>query len=359
MTEQDLSQYRGVGVFLEQRGGEMEPVAWELCGIGRRLADKLGQPLIGVLAGHRVERLAEEAVHRGCDRVYVLDHPLLERYTNDAYTRALVPVIQQVRPSIFLLGATSTGRDLSGTVATRLATGLTADCTELDVDPETGLLDAIRPAFLEKQLAVILCKKHRPQMATVRPRVFEPAPRDPSRRGEVVRVPVDLREEELRQRVLEEVAAGGSGVFIDRAEVVVAGGRGLGDPKHFRLLFELAEVLGGTVGASRPVCDAGWLPREHQVGQTGTTVRPKVYFAVGIRGAIQHLVGMQNSELIVAINKDPDAPIFQVANYAVVGDLFEVVPRLTEALRRRLGALRGRAAVGAGHPSGAGGGGAR
>lgn len=353
MSQTELEQYRGVTVFLEQRGGQAEPVSWELCGIGRRLADKLGHPLYGIVAGYRVRELAREAVYRGCDQVYVLDHPLLERYTNDAYTRALVPVVAQMKPTIFLLGATSTGRDLAGTVATRLGTGLTADCTELDVEPETGLLEAIRPAFLEKQLAVILCKKHRPQMATVRPRVFEPAPRDPTRQGRIVEVPVDLREEEeLRQRVLEEVEAAGSAAFLDRAEIVVAGGRGLGEERNFRLLFQLAEVLGGTVGASRPVCDAGWLPREHQVGQTGTTVRPKVYFAIGIRGAIQHLVGMQNADLIVAINKDPEAPIFQVANYAVIGDLFEVVPRLTEALRRRLAELRGH--VPAGTAAGAG-----
>ncbi|EKP93883.1 electron transfer flavoprotein subunit alpha/FixB family protein [Thermaerobacter subterraneus] len=335
----DLESYRGVGIFIEQHGGQAAPVAWELAGIGRKLADKLGVELIGFVAGHQVEAVAQEAVERGCDRVLVMDHPALGVYRNEAYARVLTPVIREVKPEIFLLGATTTGRDLAGTIATTLQTGLTADCTQLDVDPETRLLDAIRPAFLEKQLAVILCKKHRPQMATVRPKMMEPAPRQPGRQGEIVRVPVDLDESTLRTRVLGVIDEPDPQAQLERADVVVAGGRGLQDPKNLKLLFDFAQVVGGVVGASRAIVDAGWIGREHQVGQTGLTVRPKVYFAFGISGAIQHTVGMENSELIVAVNKDPDAPIFKVADLGVVGDLFAVVPALQAELARRLDAL--------------------
>ena len=350
----DLESYRGVGIFLEQHGGRAAPVAWELAGIGRKLADKLGVELIGFVAGHQVEEVAREAVERGCDRVVVMDHPALAVYRNEAYARVLTPVIREVKPEIFLLGATTTGRDLAGTIATTLQTGLTADCTQLDVDPETRLLDAIRPAFLEKQLAVILCKKHRPQMATVRPKMMEPAPRQPGRQGEIVRVPVDLDEGSLRTRVLGVIDEPDPQAQLERADVVVAGGRGLQDPKNLKLLFDFAEVVGGVVGASRAIVDAGWIGREHQVGQTGLTVRPKVYFAFGIFGAIQHTVGMENSELIVAVNKDPEAPIFKVADFAVVGDLFAILPALQAELARRLDELaeeEGEAAPAAGDAS--------
>lgn len=335
----DLESYRGVGIFIEQHGGQAAPVAWELAGIGRVLADKLGVELIGFVAGHQVEAVAREAVERGCDRVMLLDHPALAVYRNEAYSRVLTPAIREVKPEIFLLGATTTGRDLAGTIATTLQTGLTADCTQLDVDPETRLLDAIRPAFLEKQLAVILCKKHRPQMATVRPKMMEPAVRQPGRTGEIVRFPVDLDEGSLRTQVLGVIDEPDPQAQLERADVVVAGGRGFQDPKNLKLLFEFAETVGGVVGASRAIVDAGWIGREHQVGQTGLTVRPKVYFAFGISGAIQHTVGMENSELIVAVNKDPQAPIFKVADLGVVGDLFQILPALQSELARRLDEL--------------------
>jgi len=338
----DLDAYRGVGIFLEQHNGRAAPVAWELAGIGRKLADKLGVELIGFVAGHGVEAIAREAVERGCDRVYVLDHPALAVYRNEAFARALVPVIREVKPEIFLLGATTTGRDLAGTLATTLATGLTADCTQLDVDPETRLLDAIRPAFLEKQLAVILCKKHRPQMATVRPKMMEPAEPQPGRQGQIIRVDVDLDESQLRTEVLGVIDEPDPQAQLERADVVVAGGRGLQDPKNLKLLFDFAERVGGVVGASRAIVDAGWIGREYQVGQTGLTVRPKVYFAFGISGAIQHTVGMENSELIIAVNKDPEAPIFKVADLGVVGDLFQILPALQAELERRLDEEAGR-----------------
>lgn len=335
-TTVDLDAYRGVGIFVEQHGGRPASVAWELAGIGRQLADKLGVPLIGFVAGHQVEAVAQEAIERGCDRVVVLDHPSLAVYRNEAYAKALTPVIADVKPEIFLLGATTTGRDLAGTIATTLQTGLTADCTQLDVDPETRLLDAIRPAFLEKQLAVILCKQHRPQMATVRPKMMTPAERQPGRRGEIVRAQVDLDEATLRTQVLGVIDEPDPQAQLEQADVVVSGGRGLQDPKNLKMLFEFAQVVGGVVGASRAIVDAGWIGREHQVGQTGLTVRPKVYFAFGISGAIQHTVGMENSELIVAVNKDPEAPIFKVADFGVVGDLFQIMPALQAELARRL-----------------------
>lgn len=344
--------YNGLGVFLEQNNGEINPVSWELCGIGRELADKMNDKLYGIIAGHNVEHLAQEAIYRGCDVVHVIDAPELADYRNWAYTHSIHPIIEKLKLSIFLLGATSTGRDLSGTLATTLQTGLTADCTELDVDPENDILDAIRPAFLEKQLAVILCRTHRPQMATVRPRVMEPARRDTSRTGEIVHEEFNLKEEDIPMKVIEVIDDARSGAYLDQAEVIVAGGMGLGESRNLHLVEEMADSLGAVVGASRPVVDAGWIPYEHQVGQTGTAVRPKVYVALGISGAIQHLVGMQNSEIIVAVNRDESAPIFSVADYGIVGDLFTIAPLLTEELSRRLAEHR----AGGGQGGGPGGG---
>lgn len=338
-----IEGYDGVGVFLEQHYGQIAPVAWELCGVGRRLADKINGKLYGLICGHEVDDLAQEAIYRGCDEVYVIDAPELASYRNWAYTAAIRPTIEKIKVAVLLLGATTTGRDLAGTVATQLGTGLTADCTELDIDPETGLLEAVRPAFLEKQLAVILCKQRRPQMATVRPRVMEPAPLDTSRRGEIHKEPFNLTDDEIPMRILAvhyETEAG-SGMYLEQAEMIVAGGRGLGEPRNFGLIRDLAATLGAVVGASRPVVEAGWIGLEHQVGQTGTTVRPKIYMAIGISGAIQHLVGMQNSGLVIAINRDPQAPIFAAADYGIVGDLFTIVPMLTEALADRLRHMSG------------------
>jgi len=240
-----------------------------------------------------------------------------------------------------LFGATATGRDLAGAIATHLPTGLTADSTELDVEPPPSrLLLASRPAFSEKMMATILCKKYRPQMATARAGVFQALPRDDSRSGEIIRVPCTIKEEEIAAQVLDFIRDTDK-INLEEAEIIVAGGRGLGGPEPFAMLKELADALGGVVGASRAAVDAGWIGHEHQVGQTGSTVRPKLYIAVGISGAVQHTVGMSNSETIVAINKDPNAPIFQYAHYGIVGDLFQIVPALTEEVRRRkgLGAL--------------------
>ncbi|OIQ59315.1 acryloyl-CoA reductase electron transfer subunit beta [Moorella thermoacetica] len=318
--------------------GEPAPVSWELLGAGRQLAGALKVELAGVLLGQGVEGLANEAWAYGADRVYLVEDPVLGPYRTAPYARALVELVQRYRPEILLLGATSMGRDLSGAVATALGTGLTADCTALNIDPATRLLEQTRPAFGGNVMATILCQRHRPQMATVRPRVMPLPPRQEGRQGELVRVGIDLKEEEALATVLEVIEEKGKAVYLDRAEIVVAGGRGLGSRENLRLLEELAGVLGGTLGASRAAVEAGWLPPEYQVGQTGITVRPKVYFAIGISGAIQHLVGMQNADVIVAINKDPEAPIFKVATYGIVGDFLEVVPALTEEFRRQLAA---------------------
>ncbi|AOQ22558.1 Caffeyl-CoA reductase-Etf complex subunit CarE [Moorella thermoacetica] len=338
MTTVSNAEYRGVWVFIEQVAGEPAPVSWELLGAGRQLADALGVELAGVLLGQGVAGLVSEAWAYGADRVYLVEDPVLGPYRTAPYARALVELVQRYRPEILLLGATSLGRDLSGAVATALGTGLTADCTGLNIDPATRLLEQTRPVFGGNVMATILCQRHRPQMATVRPRVMPLPPRQEGRQGELVRVGIALKEEEALATVLKVIEEKGKAIYLDRAEIIVAGGRGLGSRENLRLLEELAGVLGGTLGASRAAVEAGWLPPEYQVGQTGITVRPKVYFAIGISGAIQHLVGMQNSEVIVAINKDPEAPIFKVATYGIIGDFQEVVPALTEEFRRQLAA---------------------
>lgn len=347
LTAQNMDEYRGVMVFMEQTRGQLAPVALELAGAGGRLARELEAPLLGVLAGYKVGSVADEALHYGFDRVILFDDPELADYRTGPYTSVLVKAVGRFKPEIVLLGATSLGRDLAGAAATELATGLTADCTELSIDPEKRLLLATRPTFGGKQMATIICEKHRPQMATVRPRVMETPERGVSR-GEVVRDEVHLNPGDLLSTVLEHVHEAGKAVFLDKAEIIVAGGRGLGSKENFKLVEDLARVLGGSVGASRAAVDAGWIGSEHQVGQTGTTVRPRIYFAIGISGAIQHLVGMQNSDVIVAVNSDPDAPIMQFATYGLVGDLFKLVPAIKEEFERRLGGIASQKQAGPG-----------
>jgi electron transfer flavoprotein alpha subunit len=331
----DWSAYRGVMIVVEQRGGVAKKVSWQLLGEGRKLADKLEVDLIALVIGHQVGHLAEEAIGYGADRVYLCDSPELRDYRTRPYSRVCLKVIHDVKPEIVLFGATATGRDLAGAIATHLPTGLTADCTILDVEPHPSrLLLASRPAFSEKMLATILCKQYRPQMATARAGVFEALPFDPKRTGTIYQVEPQMASEEIAAQVLRFIEAS-ERLNLEEAEIIVAGGRGLGGPEPFKMLQELADVLGGVVGASRAAVDAGWIGHEHQVGQTGYTVRPKLYVAIGISGAVQHLVGMQNSDVIIAINRDPDAPIFKVANYGIVGDLFKVVPAITEAVRQK------------------------
>lgn len=332
----ELSAYKGVWVFIEQTEGAAVSVSWELMGEGRQLANNLGVELCGILLGEGVEKLTKEAFAYGADRVYLIDSPLLRHYRTQPYSAAITTLIQKYKPEVVLSGATTIGRDLAGAIATQIETGLTADCTGLDIDSESRLLKQTRPAFGGNIMATILCKTRRPQMATVRPGVMKMPAKDPTRTGEIIREKIQLEEKDMLTQVVEILKEGGKSIYLDRAEVIVSGGRGMGEAKNFNILRELAGLLGGTVGASRAAVEAGWIPQTHQVGQTGTTVRPKIYFAVGISGAIQHLVGIQTSDTIVAINKDQDAPIFKVATYGIVGDFKEVVPSLIDEFKKRL-----------------------
>jgi len=329
----DWSAFRGVLIVVEQRDGIAKPVSWQLLGEGRKLANKLETLLMALVIGHEVQHLAQEAVYYGADEVYLCDATELKSYRTRPYSRVCLKMIHEVRPEIVLFGATATGRDLAGAIATHLPTGLTADTTELDVEPHPSrLLLASRPAFSEKMMATILCKQYRPQMATARAGVFQALPRDTTKQAVIKRIENEMSEEEIATRVMDFIRDTGS-INLEEVEVIVAGGRGLGGPEPFRMLQELADALGGVVGASRAAVDAGWIAHEHQVGQTGQTVRPRLYFAIGISGAVQHTVGMSSSDLIVAINKDENAPIFQFAHYGIVGDLFKIVPAITDAVK--------------------------
>lgn len=330
----DISQYHGVWVFAEQRGGVLMDVALELLGEGRRLADEIGTELCAVLLGENVEILAEELFRYGADKVYLGQHPELKSYNTDAYTNVIYKAIREYKPEIVLLGATHIGRDLGPCLAVRCGTGLTADCTRLEIDPESKGLQQTRPAFGGNLMATIVCPNHRPQMSTVRPGVMQKLMPDETRSGEVVALKVEFADGEIRTKVLEIVRTMKETVKLTDAQIIVAGGRGLGDPEGFRLLEKLAKKLGGVVGASRAAVDAGWIDHSRQIGQTGTTVKPKIYIACGISGAIQHLAGMQNSGCIIAINKYEGAPIFEIADYGIVGDLYKVIPAILEALDR-------------------------
>ncbi|MBD3348557.1 MAG: 4Fe-4S dicluster domain-containing protein [Candidatus Eisenbacteria bacterium] len=334
--EEPPGEHRGVWVVAEQRGGELHGVTLELLGKGRELADTLGVGLGAVLLGHGVAGLADTLVGAGADRVYVVDDPRLDEYLDEPYAAAVAELIERHSPEIVLTGATAIGRSLIPRVAIRVKAGLTADCTGLAIDDEDGILLQTRPAFGGNILATIVCPKHRPQMATVRHKVMTPLEPDDSRTGEIVRENVAAELLESRSSFVEFVEDPTQAVNIAEADVIVSGGRGLGGPENFELVEGLARVLGGAVGASRAVVDAGWIPYSHQVGQTGKTVQPKLYIACGISGAVQHLAGMQSSKVIVAINKDPDAPIFEHATFGIVGDVKEVLPALTRRLEREL-----------------------
>jgi len=326
-----------VWVFLEHTDGRPAPVSWELLGKARELAADLGGRVCSVLLGREVEALTQEAIAYGADAVYLLDDPALAHYRTQPYLHGLARLVRTHRPEIMLLGASTMGRDLAGAVATALGTGLTADCTGLAIDPETKLLEQTRPAYGGNIMATILCEKQRPQMATVRPRVMPLPPRDDSRTGEVIREELALGEEDVLLRIVEYVRESDAArVRIEDASILVSGGRGLGGPEGFRMLADLAQALGGVVSGSRAAVDQGWIDHARQVGQTGNTVRPKLYLACGISGAIQHLVGMETSDVIVAINRDPNAPIFGVATYGLVGDVNEIVPALTRTVKARL-----------------------
>lgn len=329
----NVDDWRGVWVFAEQRAGVLQDVAFELLGEGRALADRLGVELSAVLLGDQVKDLATPLFENGADKVVVVDHPALQHYTAEPYAEAMTALIKTHRPEIVLAGATSMGRGFIARVAIEVNTGLTADCTGLDIDGEKRLLLQTRPAFGGNIMACIICPDHRPQMATVRPKVFRRPEAVAGRTGELIVETMDLKHPVVK--VLDVVNAMQNEVNVAGAEIIVTGGRGLGKAENFQLLKDLADALGGAaVGASRAAVDAGWISSFHQVGQTGKTVRPKVYLAFGVSGQIQHLVGMSSSDTIIAVNKDPDAPIFGVADIGIVGDLFQIIPEIIRALKR-------------------------
>jgi electron transfer flavoprotein alpha subunit len=326
--------YRGVWVFAEQKNGWIKSVAYELLGKGRELADALQTDLSAVCFGHRINEVDRLIAH-GADKVYLVDSPDLADNQEDFLTGQLVEMVRQHRPEIVLAGATALGRAFIPRVAAALPTGLSADCIDLDVDAEKGLLLQTKPTFGGNIMAVITCPEARPQMATVRPHVFSQPEPDSRRQGEIIKVDFDRERFTARTRLIDFVEEVAETVKIEEADVIVAGGRGLEKAENFEMLKELASVMGAAVGATRAVVDEGWITYPHQIGQTGKTVCPKLYIAVGISGALQHIVGMQTSDCIVAINDDPHAPIFEVATYGIVGDLFQVVPMLAEKLRKR------------------------
>ncbi|MBD3246303.1 MAG: 4Fe-4S dicluster domain-containing protein [Candidatus Omnitrophica bacterium] len=332
----DFSGYRGVWVFAEQRDGEISPVAYELLGKAQELARVRNSYVGALLLGSGVRDRALQLIERGADKVYVADHPDLAHYISENYTKVIVELVEKHKPEIILAGATTTGRSLVSRIAVNLYAGLTADCTGLDIDPDTNLLVQTRPAFGGNIMAQIICPHFRPQMATVRHKVMPESPVDSSRQGEIIDAEIPAQLRDPRIKFLDFFREMTSTVNIAEADVIVSGGRGLQDAKNFSLIEELAETLGAAVGSSRACVDAGWIPYSHQVGQTGRTVCPKVYIACGISGQIQHLVGMQSSDVIVAVNKDPDAPIFQVADYGIVGDVLKVVPLLTAQFKDAL-----------------------
>jgi electron transfer flavoprotein alpha subunit len=332
-VETGIKEYRGVWIFVEHTEGKPATVSWELLGEGAKLAKTLGVELCSLVIGDHVEQLCQESFAYGASKVYLIDAPVFYHYRTETYFRAICYLVEKYKPEILLMGATGMGRDLAGAVATKLKTGLTADCTGLDID-EKGYLLQTRPAFGGNIMATILTEKTRPQMSTVRPHVMSLPKRDTSRKGEIVRESMDIKEEDLATRVIEVIEdATGEQLDLAGAEIIVSGGRGMCGSENFAILQQLADELGGAVGCSRAAVEAGWMPPERQVGQTGKTVRPKIYIACGISGAIQHLVGMQSSDVIIAINQDKKAPIFEVATYGIVGDVFQVVPAMIDQIR--------------------------
>ena len=322
----DLAEYKGVYVIAEEFEGKLRNVTLELLGQGKQLAEGIG------------DEVGAELIAHGAHKVYVYDDPKFEHYNTTAFTRALVHFFNEVKPNVYLVGATNIGRDLGPRVANALQTGLTADCTNLFVDDDGKTIVWTRPALGGNIMAEIVCRNNRPQMGTVRPNVFKKPEADPNATGEVIDMHVDLTEADFLTKFVELIKVGGNGIKIEEADIIVAGGRGMNGNEAFTgMLKELADVLGGAVGASRAAVDAGWIDALHQVGQTGKTVGPKIYIAAGISGAIQHLAGMSGSDCVIAINKDEDAPIFKVADYGIVGDAFEIVPKLTAAIKAAKG----------------------
>lgn len=332
----NFDDYKNVWVFIESFEDQPKSVGLELLGQGRRLADELGQKLVAVALGRDTTELARASALYGADQVITVDGEEYASYSADAYGYAFLKLVDKYEPNVILIGATVNGRDLGSKLAVSLRTGLTADCTALRVDEETKNIVWERPAFGGNLYAQILCATTRPQMGTCRPGAFKMPPERPENHPECIRESIHVPQDSLRTRVLEFVKAAKSGeIPLGQAQVIVSGGRGMKNAENFALLRELADALGGTVGCSRAAVDAGWMPQSRQVGQTGTTVSPRLYIACGISGAIQHIAGMSESDTIVAINKDENAPIFEVADYCIVGDLFEVIPAILKELKAR------------------------
>lgn len=330
MAQLNKSEYKGVWVFAEQRRGKIHNVAFELLGKGRELADQLKTELCAVLLGSNIKSQAADLIAAGADKVYVVDNPKLDHFNDELYTNVLADIAEQYKPEIILAGATAVGRAFFPRVSIKLNAGLTADCTAFELDLAERNLFQIRPAFGGSLMAKIMTPERRPQMATARYKVFKPLVKDASKKGEVIEPVIKEASYSAIAQFLEFIEEVETTINLSEADIIVSGGRGMGSGDNFKLIKELAQAIGGAVGASRAAVDSGWIPYSHQVGQTGKTVSPKLYIACGISGAVQHLAGMQSSDIIVAINKDPDAPIFGVAKFGIVGDLFQIIPAITE-----------------------------
>jgi len=329
----DKKEYRGVFVFVEQRNKEIQNVSLELIGIGKELAENLNQKVTAVLLGNEVKEI-EKLGYYGADNIIYAEDEELDIYMTEPYTKILKEVIEDKKPEIVLFGATAIGRDVAPRLAGRIHTGLTADCTKLEINEDNNDLMMTRPAFGGNIMATIECPDHRPQMATVRPGVMKKADKDTTKRVEIEKFSVKIEEKDKTYEILEVVEEKTNKIDIQEANILVSGGRGVGNPDNFKLLEDTAQILGGVVSSSRAAVDSDWMPKEVQVGQTGKTVRPDLYIACGISGAIQHLAGMEESEFIVAVNKDETAPIFEASDVGIVGDLNKVLPALNQELKK-------------------------
>lgn len=334
MIKQDITQYKNVWVFIEHNEGKIERVSLELLSKGAELAKDLNCEVCAFTVGDKVEQFAKEVGEYGAKKFYIIENPVLKEYRTEPWRDAIVYLIDKYKPEVTLVGATTLGRDLAGTVATKLSTGLTADTTALDIDPSNKNLLMTRPTFGGNLMATIFCPDNRPQMSTVRPGVFK-AVKNPTT-PEIIKDKYDITEDKIVKKIIEKVKTGEEKVNLSFYEIIVSGGKGIGKKENLKLLEDLANVLGGTWAVSRKVVQAGWAPQSRQVGQTGQTVHPKIYIAAGISGAVQHVAGMKSSDIIIAINTDPQAPIFEVATYGIVGDCLQVLPKMTEIFKQKL-----------------------
>ncbi len=332
----NIKDYKGIWVFIEQKKGKVQSVSYELLGKAQELAKKLNCQVSAVAIGDKLDDQLDELIWQGADNIYLVEAAEIANFQDEPYTNIIVELVKKYKPEILLCGATAIGRSLISRVAVKIKAGLTADCTGLDIDPDKKILLQTRPAFGGNIMATIISPNYRPQMATVRHKVMQPMSPDKHRKGKIIRESFDSSLYFSRTKLLDIVDEVESLVNLAEADIIVSGGRGMGSPENFKILEELAHVLGAAVGSSRAAVDAGWMPYSHQVGQTGRTVGPKIYIACGISGQIQHLVGMSSSKIIIAINKDPEAPIFKVATYGIVGDLFQIVPALTKKFKDAL-----------------------